>query len=153
MTLVTRAGEPHGRGPAAYLIVSASAVLLGAVTGPLGIGSPGTGVGALFLWIVMAAAAEVVAGGPRRPGVLPWAIGATMLAAFCGPGAVTALLGGAAVVYGLRAVVTMTPVERFSPVVPGAFPGRRRFDIANDLSGRTASDPATTGAILALTLS
>ncbi|BCY09033.1 hypothetical protein [Actinoplanes sp. L3-i22] len=157
MSFASRPGKPLGRGPVAYLIVSASAVLLGVVTGPLGIGPAHAAVGALFFWVLMAAAAEIVVGAPRRLGVLPWAIGATVAAAFCGPGAIMAVLGAAAAGYGLRTIAMVMPVRRFSLVLPGvetaAPSGARRFGIATDLNGRPASNPATTGAILALTLS
>ncbi|MFI1990582.1 hypothetical protein [Actinoplanes sp. NPDC020271] len=106
-------------------------MLLGVGTGPAGFGPPGAAVGALFGWMLLAAAAEVVAGRPRRVSVLPWAIGATVFAVFCGPGAITALLGAAAVVYGL---MTIAVVRRVPPVRPGfatvALPIGRSFDAA-----------------------
>ncbi|GID65634.1 hypothetical protein Acy02nite_35150 [Actinoplanes cyaneus] len=159
------------------MTVSATAVLLGIGTGPLGLCPPGATFGALLAWVLVAAAAEIVVGGPRRLNVLPWAVGATMLAAFCGPGAITALLGAAAVVYGLTTVAIVAPVRRapsvvrsvpslvrrVSPVVRRVAPvvrrsatpamsGGRPFDITIDLNARPASEPAVTGSVLALTL-
>lgn len=124
----------------AYLIVSGSAVLLGVGSGPMGFGPPGTGIVALLSWVLTAAAAEVVVGGRGRLGVLPWALGATLLAVFCGPGAATAVLGAAAVVYGLRTIAIVAPVRRVSPVA------RRAFDITTDINTLPDRDRGDSGA-------
>ncbi|KUL29179.1 hypothetical protein [Actinoplanes awajinensis] len=141
--------RPRDRGPIAYLTVSASAVLLGIGTGPMGLGSPGAPIVALFCWVLTAAAAEVVAGNPRRLNLLPWMIGAMVLVAFAGPGAVTALLGAAAAGYGLTTIVTAAPARRIPPrahrVEPATTAGGRTFDITTDLNRLPASHPADTG--------
>jgi hypothetical protein len=122
MCLQPRRSRPLDRAPVTYVTVSATAVLLGIGTGPLGLCPPGAPFGALLAWVLLAAAAEIVVGGPRRLNVLPWAVGATMLAAFCGPGAITALLGAAAVVYGLTTVAIVAPVRRAPSVVSRVIP-------------------------------
>ncbi|WP_433832937.1 hypothetical protein ACQP2E_17455 [Actinoplanes sp. CA-015351] len=93
----------------AYLIVSVAALLMGIATGPAGLGPPGSGTVAMIGWLLVATAAEIVVGCPRRLNVLPWLVSAIAVAAFCGAGATTMLLGAVAVLYGMATLSIATP--------------------------------------------
>ncbi|RAK26202.1 hypothetical protein B0I29_12834 [Actinoplanes lutulentus] len=99
------------RGPLAYLTVSVAALLAGIATGPAGLGPPGSAVGAMFGWFLIAIAAEVVVGCPRRLNVLPWLVSAAVAGVFYGSGATTTLLGAAAIVYGAATMSIVAPAR------------------------------------------
>ncbi|WP_436532357.1 hypothetical protein [Actinoplanes sp. HUAS TT8] len=130
------------RGPLTYLATSAVAVLLGLLTGP-----HGSALVAVFGWLLLAAGVEVAAGRPPRLNVLPLALVAAVVVAVGGPGAPTALLGVAGVVYGTATIVAilrpgLRRVLRAVRVGRGVRQGGQGEHVLGDAAGRRVETQA-----------
>ncbi|MBB2940541.1 hypothetical protein FB565_000245 [Actinoplanes lutulentus] len=87
----------------------------------------------MFGWTLIAIAAEIVVGCPRRLNALPWLVSAAVAGAFYGTDATTMLLGAAAIIYGASTISIAVPPR-------GAHAARRLRGVSRPHPGRHRGD-------------